>query len=87
MPLKDRVKWYALASGCVFLALSTYVKYVKVVFYYAEEANGYMRSALLAAIATLVLGLMSLPRWQSFFALAVVVYALYWFSRPAYAIP
>jgi hypothetical protein len=87
MSFKDRVKWYGVVSGCAFLGISTYIKYVKVAFPYAEEASFYMRLAELAALSTLVLGVMSLPRWQSFFALAVFVYAFYWFTHPIYIIP
>jgi hypothetical protein len=84
--LKDRMKWFAVLSGCTFLAISSYIKYVRMVYYIGEEARFHMQLAILAALATLVFGLMSLPRWQSFFALAVFAYSFYYFSRPAYGI-
>jgi len=87
MSLKDRVKWYGVISGGAFLLVSTYIKYVKVAFPYAEEASFYMRLAELTALLSLVLGVLSLPRWQSFFALAVFVYVFYWFTHPIYVIP
>lgn len=84
---KDKIKWAAFISACAFLVVSTYIKYIKIVIYYAEEACFYMLLVEVAALATLVLGLLSLPRWQSFFALLTCGYALYWFSQPAYGIP
>jgi hypothetical protein len=42
--------------------------------------------ALIAAALTFILGLLSLPRWQSFVALAIVAYSIYWLSGPTYAI-
>jgi hypothetical protein len=67
--------------------MSTYIKYVKVAYPFAEEASFHMRLAELTALLSLVLGVMALPRWQSFFALAVFAYAFYWFSHPIYVIP
>lgn len=86
MDLKDKVKWYGVVSGMLFIAVSTYLR-MRVVFESSTVAQLLYLSATLAALLTLILGLLSLPRWQSFFALAVFVYALYWWSKPAYAIP
>jgi len=84
--LKDKVKWYGFVSACGFLALSTYIKYVKVVFY-TGVGEAFVWSSFAVALLTLALGLLALPRWQSFFSLAVCGYAYYWLSHPAYAIP
>ncbi len=84
--VRDKIKWYGVVSGGVFIAISTYLN-VKWEFESGKVAGRLALIAILAATATLILGLLSLPRWQSFFALAVFVYALYWFSKPAYMIP
>jgi hypothetical protein len=86
MFLKDKVKWYGVISGCVFLTISTYIS-VKHVFWNAGIARLLEYFALVAALLALGLGLLSLPRWQSFFALAIVAYALYWFTHAAIAVP
>jgi len=86
MKLKDRIKWYGLISGCVFLGASTYL-HAKYVFRDTRVANALLLTAMASAPLSLILGLMSLPRWQSLFTLAVVMYALYWFTQPPYAIP
>jgi hypothetical protein len=86
MELRDRVKWYGVVSGGFFIATSTYL-HMRWVFESGRVAGRWYLIAILAALATLLLGLLSLPRWQSFFALAVFGYAIYWFSQPAYVIP
>jgi hypothetical protein len=62
MALRDRVKWLAVLSGCAFLAISSYIKYVRMVYYIGEEARFHVQLTILAALATLVFGLTSLPR-------------------------
>lgn len=84
--LKDKTKWYGVVSAGVFIVTSIYLN-VKWEFESAQVAGWLALITILAAIATLILGLLSLPRWQSFFALGVFVYALYWFTKPAYMIP
>lgn len=86
MMLKDRVKWYGVISGWVFLAVSTYVS-VKHVFWDGSAATMLQHLAAVAALFTLIFGLLSLPRWQSFFCLAVVAYALYWLTHVVVAVP
>ena len=85
--LRDYVKWYGFVSACGFLALSTYIKYVKVAFYDTRVGEAFVWASFAVALLTLVLGLLALPRWQSLFALAVCGYAYYWLSHPAYVIP
>ena len=84
--MKEKVKWYGVVSGCVFLVVSTKL-HVKYVFEDTRIANFLLLTSIISALLTMVFGLMSLPRWQSFFAIAVFGYALYWFTQPAYAIP
>ena len=86
MLFKDKIKWYGVASGGLFLTISTYVS-VKHVFWTSQEARRLQYFALGFAILTLVLGLLSLPRWQSFFSLAIVIYSLYWFTHVVIAVP
>jgi hypothetical protein len=86
MELRDKIKWLGIVSGTLFIIISTYLR-VKFVFESGSVADFLYLSASLAALLTLILGLLSLPRWQSFVALTIFVYALYWWSRPAYAIP
>ena len=86
MLVKDKVKWYGVISGWVFLAVSTYVS-VKHVFWDSSAARSLQHLAAVAALLTLIFGLLSLPRWQSFFALAVVGYALYWLTHVVIAVP
>jgi hypothetical protein len=84
--MKEKVKWYGVVSGCVFLVVSTYLD-VKIVFEDNRIAILLLLTSIISALSTLVFGLMSLPRWQSFFAIAVFGYALYWFTQPAHGIP
>lgn len=86
MLLKDRVKWYGVLTAGVFLAISIYMQ-VKYIFHDADLARFLEKTALVAAFLTLVFGVMALPRWQSFFALAVAAYAAYWFTQPPFGIP
>jgi hypothetical protein len=86
MKLKDKVKWYGIVSGVLFIGGSTYL-HVKFVFESGNVAQLLYLSTTLAALLTLVLGVLSFPRWQSFVALTIFVYAVYWLSQPAYAIP
>lgn len=80
---KDKVKWYGAISACVFLSLSIYIQ-VTWVFYDVRVGRLLHHLEFTAALAALVFGLLSLPRWQSFFALAVWVYTFYRFTQPAF---
>jgi hypothetical protein len=86
MEVRDKTKWYGVVSGGAFIAISTYLR-VKWIFDSGKVAGTLYLIAIVTALLTLVLGLLSLPRWQSFFALAVFGYAVYWFSKPAYVLP
>ena len=86
MEIKDRVKWYGLVSGGLFIAVSTYL-HLKFVFESTTIVAILYTSASLSAAVTLILGILSLPRWQSFVAIAIFGYALFWWTLPAYAIP
>lgn len=78
--------WYALASGVLFLLVSTYLRMVFV--FESEKLPGILLffSMILAAF-TLLLGLLSLPKWQAWIALMISCYAIYWlFFTRLYAI-
>ena len=84
--LREKSKWWCLVSGTVFIAISSYMR-MKFIFDSGNNAGALLLLALFAASFTLALGLLSLPRWQSFVALAICGYAMYWFfSVPIYAI-
>ena len=85
MKLNQRAKWYGVISAWVFLAASTYL-HVIYIFDDTTLPGLLVMVALVSAFFTLIFGLLSLPRWQSFFSLAIFGYALYWFSQPAYGI-
>jgi hypothetical protein len=74
--LKDGAKWYGLATGVLFLILSTYMR-VKFVFDSGDFAGALLMVLIGLAVLTLLFGVLSLPRWQSWIALAVSGYAFY----------
>lgn len=83
--IADRTKWLGLLSGAVFLGVSSYMRW-EFVFGSGNTGGMLLLIALIAAALTFILGLLSLPRWQSFVALAIVAYSIYWLSGPTYAI-
>jgi hypothetical protein len=78
---KVRVELFGVVSASVFLVLSTYVQ-VKYFYFGAETGMTLFLLEIAAALSSLLFGLLSLPRWQSFFALTVWVYSFYRFSHP-----
>jgi hypothetical protein len=80
---KDRVKWYGLICACVFLTVSLYVQMTWV---FQPEIVGRILTHVefATALGSLVFGLLSIPRWQSFVTLAVWLYSIYRFSLPAF---
>lgn len=74
--IKDRAKWYGLATGTLFLIVTTYLR-VKFVFDSANLAGPLLMAAIILAVLTLLFGLLSFPRWQAWIALAVSAYAFY----------
>lgn len=82
---RERSEWWCLVSGLVFIAVSSYMR-MKFIFESGNTGGALLLLALISASVTLVLGLVSLPRWQSFVALAICCYALYWLSGPTLAV-
>lgn len=75
--LKEIAKWFGLVSGGVFLFISIYMQR-KFIFESGNTAGLLLLIAMIAAGATLLAGILSLPRWQGFVALAISAYAMYW---------
>jgi hypothetical protein len=74
--IKGAAKWFGLATGVLFLILSTYMR-VKFVFDSGDLAGALLMVLIGLAVLTLLFGVLSLPRWQSWIALAVTAYAFY----------
>jgi hypothetical protein len=73
---KEAVKWYGLATGGLFLIITTYMR-VKFVFDSGNFAGTLLLLSVVLAMLTFLLGLLSLPRWQAWTALLVSGYAFY----------
>lgn len=76
---KAKAKWWCLASGALFLVISGYMQ-KKFIFESGTTAGRFLLVAMIAALFTLVLGIVSLPRWQGFVALVIAAYATYWLA-------
>jgi len=83
--VREKSKWWCLATASVFIVACSYMR-TKFIFDSGNVGGALLLLALVAAGVTLVLGLLSLPRWQSFVALAISGYALYWLSGPTYGV-
>jgi hypothetical protein len=75
---KESLKWFCLVSGLLFFAISTFIRVIEV-FRSGNDGAYMILFAIASAFLTLVLGIASFPRWQSFFGFVVFVYAIYWF--------
>ena len=74
--IRDGAKWYGLGTGALFLIISTYMR-LKFVFDSGTFAGALLMALIILAVLTLLFGLLSLPRWQAWIALAVSGYAVY----------
>lgn len=83
--VKIKVEWWGVISGYLFLAVSTYTRLMSVYFGADVRASLYLL-AVASALSSLTFGLLSFPKWQSYFALAVWLYSFYWFAQPTYVI-
>ena len=83
--VKDEAKWYGVISACVFMVISTYML-ITFVFYDLRLPRILTYLEFTAALSALIFGLLSFPKWQSYFALAVWVYSFYRFSQPAFGL-
>ena len=77
--------WFGVVSGSLFLVVSTYMQLAWV---FGDVRVGRILNHLefTAALSSLIFGLLSFPRWQSLFALAVWAYSFYRFSQPAFGV-
>ncbi len=83
---RHKARWLSLITGFIFLVIHIYMR-SKFIFESGNTAGLLLLIAMIAALLTLVFGLFSLPRWQGFIALAIFIYAGYWFAYgPVYAI-
>jgi hypothetical protein len=90
IPLRNRFvnfnpEWFAAISAGLFIIISTYMQ-IKLGFVIAWIGSVLYLCELALAVLTLVLGLLSFPRWQSIFALVIWLYSFYRFSQPPFAI-
>ena len=83
--VKVNVELYGVISACAFLIISTYMQ-MTYVFSDARVGTILYSLEITAALSSLIFGLLSFPKWQSFFALAVWLYSFYRFSQPPFAI-
>ena len=84
-PSRLRFEWHGVISACVFLIVSTYML---TTFAFVDVTLPRILNSLefVSALAALIFGLLSFPKWQSYFALAVWAYSFYRFSQPAFGI-
>jgi hypothetical protein len=86
MNLRAKARWLSQISGVIFLIIHAHMR-GKFIFESGNTAGKLLLISMIAALLTLVFGIMSLPRWQGFVALAISAYAAYWFAvGPLYAI-
>jgi hypothetical protein len=63
----------------IFLVIHAYMR-GKFIFESGNTAGMLLLISMVAAVLTLIFGVISLPRWQGFVALCVSAYAFYWFA-------
>ncbi|HEX5706075.1 MAG TPA: hypothetical protein VFX96_02185 [Pyrinomonadaceae bacterium] len=81
---RNRAAWASQVTGAMFLVISAFMQGRQVFWYWGRW---FERAAVIAALLTLALGLIALPRWQGFVAIAIFAYAVYWMSGTVYAVP
>ncbi len=74
---KDIRKWLCVFFAVVFLISSTSMS-IQRVFLSDVILGNLLGTALISSILTLIFALSSLPKWQSFFGLAVFAYSIFW---------
>ena len=86
MSFKEKAGWLSQICGVIFLIIHAYMR-SKFIFESGNTAGTLLLVSTVAALLTFVLGIVSLPRWQGFVALAISAYAAYWLVfEPHYAI-
>lgn len=74
--IKHWAKWYGLTTGALLLIITTYMR-IKFVFQSENFAGSLLMTAIVLVILTLLFGLLSLPKWQAWTALAISGYGFY----------
>lgn len=74
---KDVRKWICVFFAFIFLISSTSMS-IQGTFHSDVILINLSRTAFLSSLLTLIFALSSLPRWQSFFGLAVFIYSIIW---------
>ena len=78
MALREKARWLSQITGVIFLLIHAYIR-GKFIFESGNAAGMLLLISMVAALLTLVFGILSLPRWQGFVALGITAYAFYWF--------
>lgn len=74
--LKKHSVWLSQLSAAISLVLVLYIK-SKRVFVNENEAAALLLIAMIATTFTFIFGILSVPRWQGFLALAIFSYTAY----------
>jgi hypothetical protein len=74
--IKEHSKWISRVSAAASLIIIVFVQ-SKFIFVSGNFAGKLVLISLIAAVFTLVFGLIALPRWQGFLALAIFSYVAY----------
>ena len=77
--------WGSQLGGATFLVIWAYLTGT-LVFVDTYWASKMLALSLVMYVVTFVLGVVSLPRWQGFVALAICACGTYWYTTPAYAL-
>jgi hypothetical protein len=73
--LRHKARWSSLVIGGCFLVSSVYLDRVGL----ADANPLWLWIALLSPMLTLVFVILTIPKWQSFVGMAVIVYSVFWF--------
>jgi hypothetical protein len=79
MALRGNARWLSQVTGIIFLLIHAYM-WGKFTFESGNTAGMLLLISMVAALLTLVFGVLSLPRWQGLVALCISAYASYWFA-------
>jgi hypothetical protein len=84
--IKEHSKWLSQVSAATSLIVIVFMQ-SKFIFVSGNFAGNLLLISLIAAVFTFIFGLIALPRWQGFLALAIFSYVAYCILfTPLYAI-
>ena len=86
--LRYKAQWWNLVIGTIFVVSSVYLDSVGL----ADPDPLWLWIALLSPMLTLVFVILTIPKWQSFVGMAVIVYSVFcfyshWVGKPPYSDP